>query len=35
MARTPKVIEKFTVDIESLDHDGRGVSHRDGKLVFV
>ena len=35
MARTPKVLEKFTVDIESLDQDGRGVAHRDGKVVFV
>ena len=35
MARAPKVLEKFTVDIESLDQDGRGVAHRDGKVVFV
>ena len=35
MARTPKVLEKFTVDIESLDQDGRGVAHREGKAVFV
>lgn len=35
MARTPKVYEKFTVDIESLDQEGRGVAHREGKVVFV
>jgi 23S rRNA (uracil1939-C5)-methyltransferase len=23
------------VDIESLDHEGRGVAHRDGKAIFV
>lgn len=23
------------VDIESLDHEGRGVAHRDGKTIFV
>ncbi|MBQ5766875.1 MAG: TRAM domain-containing protein, partial [Burkholderiaceae bacterium] len=35
MARAPKVYEKFTVTIESLDQEGRGVAHRDGKAVFV
>ena len=35
MARTPKLIEKFTVYIETIDQDGRGVAHRDRKLVFV
>lgn len=25
----------FTADIESLDHEGRGVTHVDGKVVFV
>jgi 23S rRNA (uracil1939-C5)-methyltransferase len=25
----------FTLEIESLDLDGRGVGHRDGKVVFV
>lgn len=27
--------EPFDVEIESLDLDGRGVAHRDGKVVFV
>lgn len=27
--------EQFLVDIESLDLEGRGVAHRDGKAVFV
>jgi 23S rRNA (uracil1939-C5)-methyltransferase len=27
--------EVFTVEIESLDQEGRGVGHRDGKAVFV
>ena len=35
MARTPKVYEKFTVEVESLDQDGRGVAHREGKAVFI
>jgi 23S rRNA (uracil1939-C5)-methyltransferase len=26
---------RFTAEIESLDLDGRGVAHRDGKVVFV
>ena len=26
---------RFTVEIESLDLDGRGVARRDGKVVFV
>ena len=25
----------ITVDIESLDQEGRGVAHADGKVVFV
>ena len=25
----------ITLDIESLDHEGRGVAHHDGKVVFV
>ena len=28
-------IEAFRVEIESLDQEGRGVGHRDGKAVFV
>jgi 23S rRNA (uracil1939-C5)-methyltransferase len=27
--------EQFRVEVESLDQDGRGVAHRDGKAVFV
>jgi 23S rRNA (uracil1939-C5)-methyltransferase len=27
--------EEFRVEVESLDQDGRGVAHRDGKAVFV
>jgi len=27
--------EPFTLEIESLDLEGRGVGHRDGKVVFV
>ena len=27
--------ERFEVEIESLDQDGRGVAHRDGKAVFI
>jgi 23S rRNA (uracil1939-C5)-methyltransferase len=28
-------VELFQVEIESLDQEGRGVGHRDGKAVFV
>ena len=27
--------ERFEVEIESLDQEGRGVAHRDGKAVFI
>ena len=27
--------QRFEVDIESLDQEGRGVAHRDGKAVFI
>ena len=27
--------EHFTVEVESLDQDGRGVAHRDGKVIFI
>jgi 23S rRNA (uracil1939-C5)-methyltransferase len=30
-----KTPEMFRVEIESLDQEGRGVGHRDGKAVFV
>ncbi len=33
--RNKKPRDKFTVEIESLDQDGRGVAHREGKAVFV
>ena len=35
MARAKKEREKFTVLVETLDQEGRGVSHRDGKVVFI
>jgi len=28
-------VDLFTVDIESLTHEGKGVAHVDGKVVFV
>lgn len=28
-------VEPVLADIESLDHDGRGVAHIDGKVVFI
>lgn len=34
MAR-PKVREQFTAEIESLDQEGRGVAHREGKVAFI
>ncbi len=27
--------ERFTAEVESLDQDGRGVAHREGKAVFI
>ena len=27
--------EEFRVEVESLDQDGRGVAHREGKAVFI
>ena len=33
--RRRKLPEPVTVDIESLSHDGRGVTHIDGKVAFV
>lgn len=35
MVRARKEREKFTVIVETLDQEGRGVSHRDGKVVFI
>jgi 23S rRNA (uracil1939-C5)-methyltransferase len=31
----PAAPESFVADIESLDHEGRGIARRDGKVVFV
>ena len=33
--RKPLPVEPVTADIDSLSHDGRGVTHVDGKAVFV
>ena len=33
--KNKKPRDRFTVEIESLDQDGRGVAHREGKAVFV
>ena len=33
--KNKKTRDRFTVEIESLDQDGRGVAHREGKAVFV
>ena len=30
-----KVRAQYEVDVEKLDIDGRGVAHRDGKVVFI
>ena len=30
-----KTFEKFEATVESLDQEGRGVAHRDGKAVFI
>ncbi len=30
-----KIPEFFTVDVERLDQEGRGVAHNDGKVVFI
>ncbi len=30
-----RTFEQFSVEIESLDQEGRGVGHRDGKVAFV
>lgn len=35
MARTKKERDKFDVVIESLDQEGRGVTHREGKVAFI
>ena len=34
-ATKPSVFPSFSALIESLDHEGRGVAHVDGKVVFV
>ena len=33
--RRPLPAEPFTLDIEKLSHEGRGIGHREGKVVFV
>ena len=35
MARQTPIRQEFVADIESLDLEGRGVAHRDGKVVFI
>lgn len=35
MARTPKERFAASLSVERLDNEGRGVGHRDGKVVFV
>jgi 23S rRNA (uracil1939-C5)-methyltransferase len=37
MARrgTPRVQEPAVLEIESLDHEGRGIARREGKVIFV
>lgn len=35
MARAKKERLKYTVTVDSLDQEGRGVSRRDGKVVFI
>ena len=31
----PKAGDRFSVGVESLDQEGRGVAHREGKAVFI
>ena len=33
--RKQKRPEFYTVDVERLDQEGRGIAHRDGKVVFI
>ncbi len=33
--RKERIPEYFTVDVERLDQEGRGVAHNDGKVVFI
>ena len=36
MIKPPKTIPPLCIaDIESLNHDGQGVAHVDGKVVFI
>ncbi len=32
---TAEIIEQYQVVVESLDYEGRGVAHREGKVVFI
>jgi 23S rRNA (uracil1939-C5)-methyltransferase len=34
-SKTSKPTTESTIHIESLDHEGKGVGHRDGKTIFV
>jgi 23S rRNA (uracil1939-C5)-methyltransferase len=34
-SRRPQLPEPFEVTIEGLSHEGRGISHHNGKIVFV
>ena len=34
-AHRNKPRERFSIEVESLDQDGRGVGHREGKAVFI
>ena len=34
-AHRNKPKERFSIEVESLDQDGRGVGHREGKAVFI
>jgi 23S rRNA (uracil1939-C5)-methyltransferase len=33
--KTPRIPVISTATIESLDHEGRGVAHQDGKVIFI
>ena len=35
MARQTPIRQEFVAEVESLDLEGRGVAHRDGKVVFI
>lgn len=35
MTENEKTRQEFTLDVERLDDEGRGVAHREGKVVFI